>query len=412
MTTGSSSLWRRLIRRLTGRDTRERLDAIEQRVSKAQRSNHTHVADLGSRISALTDAVHQQPTAKDVRELRQAVRQVAVTVERSMPRIGGSRGAQADERRVRKQLERMASSSGPIVIGPWSGEVGFELLYWIPFVEWVRSQWDLTSRRQIVISRGGVASWYRVSQDDYDETFSRCSPEAFRAAIAAEKRKQRRSHEFDRQLVDDVAAARRLQDVSVLHPGLMYRLFEPYWSDDAGYARIDQFTRYRQLTAPVAESLPDLPSDYVAVRFYFSECFPDTPENRAFARAAVDALSERTAVVLLNPGFQVDDHDDWASSASSRVITIADRLTPASNLAVQTAVIAKARALVGSYGGYSYLAPLTGVPAFGFYSRPTFKLHHLHAAQRAFERLGAPVLTCVDTSQMPVLQSVRGVATT
>jgi hypothetical protein len=166
------------------------------------------------------------------------------------------------------------------------------------------------------------------------------------------------------------------------------------------------------VTAPVAESLPDLPSDYVAVRFYFSECFPDTPENRAFARAAVDALSERTAVVLLNPGFQVDDHDDWASSASSRVITIADRLTPASNLAVQTAVIAKARALVGSYGGYSYLAPLTGVPAFGFYSRPTFKLHHLHAAQRAFERLGAPVLTCVDTSQMPVLQSVRGVATT
>ena len=406
MTTGSSSLWRRLIRRLTGRDTRERLDAIAQRVSKAQRANHTHVTDLGSRISALTDAVLQQPTAKGVRELRQAVRHVAVTVERSMPRIGGSRGAQADERRVRKQLERMASSSGPIVIGPWSGEVGFELLYWIPFVDWVRSQWDWTSRRQIVISRGGVASWYRVSQDDYDETFSRCSPEAFRVAIAAEKRKQRRSHDFDRQLVDEVAAARRLQDVSVLHPGLMYRLFEPYWSDDAGYARIDQFTRYRQLTAPVAESLPDLPSDYVAVRFYFSECFPDTPENRAFARAAVDALSERTAVVLLNPGFQVDDHDDWASSASSRVITIADRLTPASNLAVQTAVIAKARALVGSYGGYSYLAPLCGVPAFGFYSRPTFKLHHLHAAQRAFERIGAPALTCVETSQLPVLQSV------
>jgi hypothetical protein len=300
----------------------------------------------------------------------------------------------------------MASGKGPIVIGPWSGEVGFELLYWIPFVEWARSQWDLTSRRQIVISRGGVASWYRVSPDDYEETFSRCSPEAFRVAIAAEKRKQRRSHDFDRTLVDEVAAARRLEDVSVLHPGLMYRLFEPYWRDEAGYARIDQFTRYRQLTTPVADSLPGLPSDYVAVRFYFSECFPDTPENRAFARNAVDALAERTTVVLLNPGFQVDDHSDWALHASPRVITIADRLTPESNLAVQTAVIAKARALVGSYGGYSYLAPLCGVPAFGFYSRPTFKLHHLHAAQRAFERIGTPALTCVETSQMPILQSV------
>ena len=402
----SLSLWRRLVRRLTGRDTRERLDALEQRVSHAQRSNHRDATELGSRISALSDAVHQQPTAKDVRELRQTVRQVAVTVERSMPRIGGSQGTQAEERRVGKQLDRMAASKGPIVIGPWSGEVGFELLYWIPFVEWVRSQWDLTSRRQVVISRGGVASWYRVSPDDYEDTFSRRSPEEFRAAVAAEKRKQRRSHDFDRTLVGEVAAARRLEDVSVLHPGLMYRLFEPYWSDDAGYARIDQFTRYRQLTAPVAESVPDLPSDYVAVRFYFSECFPDTPENRSFARAAVEALAERTTVVLLNPGFQVDDHSDWALHASPRVITIADRLTPASNLAAQTAVIAKARALVGSYGGYSYLAPLCGVPAFGFYSRQTFKLHHLHAAQRAFERLGAPALTCVETSQMPVLQSV------
>src|SRR5262245_56675721 len=124
------SLWQRLRRRLTGRDTHERLAALEQRVSDGQRATHTQVTELGSRISALTESVHRQPGAKDVRELRQAVREVAVTVERSMPRIGGSPGAQADERRVRKQLERIASSRGPIVIGPWSGEVGFELLYW------------------------------------------------------------------------------------------------------------------------------------------------------------------------------------------------------------------------------------------------------------------------------------------
>jgi len=391
---------------LAGHDTRERLDALDQRVSSAQRSSSTQVADLGSRISTLTEVVQQQPTAKDVRELRQAVRQVAVTVDRSLPRIGGSSGTQADERRVRKQIDRIASSRGPILIGPWSGEVGFELLYWIPFVEWVRSQWDLTSRRQIVISRGGVASWYGAAHEDYEEIFSRSSPEEFRAAIAEEKRKQRRSHDYDATLVDHVTAAHGLQDVSVLHPGLMYRLFEPYWSDEAGYARIDQFTRYRKLTGPVVDTLPDLPHDYIAVRFYFSECFPDTPENRGFARAAVEALSARTHVVLLNPGFQVDDHADWVSHVEPRVTTIADRLTPATNLAVQTAVIARARALVGSYGGYSYLAPMAGVPAFGFYSRPTFKLHHLHAAQRAFERLGAAQLTCVDTSQMPMLQSV------
>src|SRR5262249_10755576 len=216
------SLWRRFVRRLTGRDTRERLDALEERVSSGQRSSSAHVTDLGSRISTLTDAVHQQPTAKDVRELRQAVRHVAVTVDRSLPRIGGSSGTQADERRVRKQIDRMASSSWPILIGPWSGEDGFELLYWIPFVEWVRRQWELSSRPQIVISRGGVASWYGAAHDNYDDIFSRSTPDQFRAAIAEDKRKQRRSHDYDQALVDTVTAARQLVDVSVLHPGLMY----------------------------------------------------------------------------------------------------------------------------------------------------------------------------------------------
>ncbi len=40
-------------------------------------------------------------------------------------------------------LDRIASSRQPIVIGPWTGEVGFELLYWIPFLEWVRAHWDI-----------------------------------------------------------------------------------------------------------------------------------------------------------------------------------------------------------------------------------------------------------------------------
>ena len=35
---------------------------------------------------------------------------------------------------------------------------------------------------------------------------------------------------------------------------------------------------------------------------------------------------------------------------------------------MQTAVIAGARAFVGTYGGYAYLAPFCNVPAIAFYS--------------------------------------------
>ena len=50
---------------------------------------------------------------------------------------------------------------------------------------------------------------------------------------------------------------------------------------------------------------------------------------------------------------------------------------PSTNLGVQTAIIANARAFVGTYGGYAYLAPFFGVHSTSFYSRTTFKRHHL-----------------------------------
>jgi hypothetical protein len=192
----------------------------------------------------------------------------------------------------------------------------------------------------------------------------------------------------------------------------MYRTFAPYWSDEAGYARIDQFTRYRRLEPPLADRPDGLPHDYVAVRFYFSSSFPATPENQAFARTAIASLAERTTVVLLNPGFRVDDHDDLPTSAAGRVVTIADRMTPARNLAVQSAVIAGARAFVGTYGGYSYLAPLYGVPAVAFYSKRTFKPHHLHAAERAFAGVGAAALVPLDVACAPLVQLALGALAT
>ena len=112
-----------------------------------------------------------------------------------------------------------------------------------------------------------------------------------------------------------------------------------------------------------------------------------------------------SSVVVLNPGFRVDEHSDWRPGRPGRIITIAEGMTPARNLAVQSAVIAGARAFVGTYGGYSYLAPLYKVPAVAFYSRQSFKLHHLHAAQRAFREIGAATLLPIDVAQAGLVQS-------
>ena len=383
----------RALSRLTGGGASAHVEALERAVRKLGEAQREHSASMQAGLADVARRVEEQPTAKDLREVRQALRSLT---------------PQPDDRRLVESLEAIASSDRPVLIGPWTGEVGFELLYWIPFVEWVRTQTGLSPHREVLVSRGGVESWYGRDSSQYADAFAFFSPEEFRAATADERRKRRQPGAFDERLVAAVRQARSLGDVDVLHPGMMYRTFAPFWSDDAGYARVEQFTRHRLLEAPTEAVPAGLPSDYVAVRFYFSECFPATAENRAFAQTVVRSLAARAPVVLLNPGLEVDEHHDWSPDTRDRLITIADAVTPGRNLAVQSAVISGARAFVGTYGGYSYLAPLYKVPSLAFYSRQSYKLHHLHVAQRVIERVGGAMLMPVDVAHAALVHQALG----
>jgi len=58
------------------------------------------------------------------------------------------------------------------------------------------------------------------------------------------------------------------------------------------------------------------------------------------------------------------------------------------NLELQTQLIAGARGFIGTYGGFSYLAPFYGVSSLSFFSRRNgFESHHLELADRVFERV-------------------------
>jgi len=379
---------------LTGRRTEERLADVERAVRKLGEAERDRATTVDARLAEVLRTAREQPTAKDLRELRQTIRTIA--------------GPQHPHGRLFDEIERIVAGDRPILIGPWTGEVGFELLYWIPFVEWVRAHWGIAPDREVVVSRGGVASWYGQTAARYVDVFSIVEPEECRAAVADEKRKHRRPGAFDERITESVVGRRQRGDHSVLHPGTMYRAFAPYWSDEAGYSLLSQFTRPRRLEPPIEDVPRGLPAEYVAVRFYFSECFPETEENRAFAQGVVASLAERSAVVVLNPGFRADEHADWSPDLAGRITGIADGLSPARNLAVQSAVIARARAFVGTYGGYSYLAPLYGVPAVAFYSRSSFKLHHLHAAERAFSEVGAAALLPIPVTQTALVRTALG----
>ena len=130
----------------------------------------------------------------------------------------------------------------------------------------------------------------------------------------------------------------------------------------------------------------------MAVKAYFTKPFPDTAANRAFLRELLSALTQQVNVVLLSSGVDIDEHTDYLEEEGS-VQTIGDDMTPSDNLAVQTNAILRARALVTTYGGFSYLGPMLGTPTLSFHSTDNFKPTHLQVLQlmlRDLRRKGHP----------------------
>ncbi|HVR76111.1 MAG TPA: hypothetical protein VMT52_17400, partial [Planctomycetota bacterium] len=204
------------------------------------------------------------------------------------------------------------------------------------------------------------------------------------------KQKQIRLSSFDEDIIAHVKQSLALDEVDVLHPSLMNQVFRPFWRREASFDLVESCTSFEVLP-PLDPGLPadGLPDDYIAVKFYGNNSFPESDENRAFVLDTLRRLTEHSDVVLLDTGFRIDDHEQFGNERRDRLHTINRLVVPSNNLEVQTRISSRARAFVGTYGGFSYLAPLQGVSSLAFYSHPDkFLPHHLELANRVFSRMG------------------------
>ena len=274
--------------------------------------------------------------------------------------------------RASRRAARIARGDRPIVVGPWLSEVGVELLFWIPFLHWFRAEYGVGRERVIAISRGGAEPWYSDIASRYVDVFDHFGVNEVKRWTderlnATNTQKQTEVGEADRRILRAAREVIGTDDYELLHPSLMHQMFRTFWNWRTGENRLSTVlsrTSFEPLAAP--EPLGGLPSSYVAVKAYFNNCFPDDEANRAFLRRTLGRLRERSEVVLLATGLELDDHADFAASAG--VHTLADRMTPRNNLELQTRAIAGADALFATLGGFSYLAAFLNVPSFSFSS--------------------------------------------
>jgi hypothetical protein len=298
--------------------------------------------------------------------------------------VGRSIRRELTWRTAEARLARAARRGEHVLAGPFVGEVGYELLYWIPFLRFLCGRYGLPRERVTVVTRGGAGVWYGDLAAQSLEVLDLMDADEYVAQLAgqraaARQAKQEAMGELDRDVLERARA--RTGAATVIHPLLMYAQLRFFWEGLMGLDGLLGRTDYRALAVEPAR-LPQLPSRYVAVKLYFNECLPETAGTRRSVEALIDRLADRIDVVVLSSGRQLDDHVEWHQHAE-RVHDASRWLEPRDNLAVQTRIVAGAEALVSTYGGFSYLGPFVGTPTLAVRLGPPDNARHREVMRAA-----------------------------
>jgi hypothetical protein len=330
-----------------------------------------------------------------------AIRKPLVRAARRRARADQQRAIMEAAHAVEHEIARSVTGRAPLVAGPWLGEVGYEALYWLPFLRWVQDRYRLSPDRLTIVSRGGVEQWYDGLAARYVDLFDLLSPGELAARNDARQareegggRKQSRRGELDDWLLQRIAGNGR--PPAILHPSLLFRLFRDVWQ---GNLPLDfLFTRagFTRLPKPPRPLLPELPDDYVAVKFYSGTATPDTAETRQALRRLVRDVAAQTPVVVLDTGLSVDDHRDCLFDDIPGVRSARAWMTPRTNLGLQSAIVAHARYFLGTCGGLAWLAPFMGVPTVAVYGDDALLRPHLTIARQAGALVGAAEFASLD----------------
>ena len=305
---------------------------------------------------------------------------------------------------ARRTLRAAAAGSGPIMLGPWLSEVGYEALYWVPFVRWFARQYDVEPDRIIAVSRGGVAGWYAGIASRYVEQFDLLTPQEFAARNEARRgdadQKQFALSDFDREILSRARTRLGIDASAVCHPSTMFQLLRQFWLGNDSLQSVLEYTEYAPIPPVAGIDLPKLPDRFVAVKFYTGRALTDTRAHREQLRRLVERIGRNAPIVALNTNLSLDEHADYLFQDIPGLITLDRWMTPQNNLAVQTEVIRRASRFVGTCGSLAWLAPMLGTDTLAVYADDHFLTPHLYAARHAYASMDAARFTPMDLAAL------------
>ena len=358
---------------------------------------------------------------KVARRLRSAPKPV-VRAMRRHSRAQEHRAFRREAEAIDREIAAVAATTRPIVVGPWLAEVGYEVLYWIPFLRWFQDAFGIPPDRLIVVSRGGMESMYRDFAAGYVDIFDLTTPQQLAARNAQRRsegegggQKQSAASTLDEELIAAVRAARGLGEVAVCHPSLMFRLFRNVWHGNLPFDLLWRRTRHVAVgrstrTGSPTRALPGIPDEFIAAKIYAGPALSTHEKTREAVRAVVAQAATVAPVVLLEADLGIDEHRDFDFDGIPNVISAGSLMTPRTNLDVQLALIARARFFLSACGGLAWHAPFMGVPTVAIYDSDHLLAPHLFVTRQAGASTGAAEFTSIDLRGVSRLALARPLA--
>jgi len=300
---------------------------------------------------------------------------------------------------LKAYLRGIAATGRPIILGPWRSELGFEVLYWLPFLAWALKYAGIEKDRCFALSRGGMGALYPASR--YDDLYTLRGIDALRIENQIEYQtrkvmKQTTVQAWDRAVCAEAAARHGLGKYHLLHPSWMYWLFNDFWEEQATVRLVLDHSRYEPLPVPNLPAGLELPKEFIAVRFYERATFPLNQAVKVMATDLTRKLAQHHPVVLLNQGLFADDHTDLPITGEN-ISSLSGQIKPEQNFILQAAILARCEAFVGTYGGVAQWALRYRKPTMSFYT--TFQ-GTLHAHRNFSHMLSSHLDTPFEVSDM------------
>lgn len=162
-------------------------------------------------------------------------------------------------RMAKEMAVRIGSNDKPVLVGPYLGDAGVELLYWIPFLRWLLKWGDIERSRVWIMSRDRVGDWYSDAGGHYielnDLSDAQCLSSNGQLRLGeGRKRLPGRGHisRFDLEVIEKVMAERGFDDVELIHPSHMFQVLQPYTKGRSALSYIEGLARSpRWISKPI-----------------------------------------------------------------------------------------------------------------------------------------------------------------